>query len=298
MKQPSAVHGRANGASGSGVDAAKAIPTAADLQELLPKAKPRAAPKPFRSRPFEIMGYRLAVLVAILGLWEVGATNGWIDSFFWSQPSEILATGITAFQSGMIVDNTLFTFTSTIAGFVIGVVGGVGIGLAFWWSNRLALTSEPLLVTVEAMPKLALAPIIVLSFGLGIASKIAMATLLVIVIQALNTYTAVKAVDKDQVTLLRSLGASEWQVFSRVVFPSVLPAVGASLRISIGLALSGAIVGEYIGSTEGLGRMIQYAGMTYEIDLIWVGIFMLMVLAMLLYAAVSLLERLFPSSAR
>jgi NitT/TauT family transport system permease protein len=276
----------------------RAVPTAADLQEMLPKAKPRSAPKPFHSRRGEIMLYRFLVLTAVIGFWEVGATNEWIDSFFWSQPTEIFATGIAAFQSGMIIDNTLFTFTSTIAGFVLGVGGGVGIGLLFWWSNRLALTSEPLLVTVEAMPKLALAPIVVLAFGLGIASKIAMATLLVIVIQALNTYTAVKAVDQDQVTLLRSLGASEWQVFSRVVVPSVLPAVGASLRISIGLALSGAIVGEYIGSTMGLGRMIQYAGMTYEIDLIWVGIFMLMVLAMILYAGVSLLERLFPSSNR
>lgn len=297
MTQPSAVRDDAGNPHIPG-ERSRAIPTAADLQQMLPKSKPRTAPKPFRARPFEIIAYRLLVLCAIAGFWEVGARNGWIDPFFWSQPTEIFATGIAAFQSGMIVDNTLFTFTSTIAGFVLGVGGGVAIGLAFWWSNRLALTSEPLLVTVEAMPKLALAPIVVLSFGLGIASKIAMATLLVIVIQALNTYTAVKAVDKDQVTLLRSLGASEWQVFSRVVFPSVLPAVGASLRISIGLALSGAIVGEYIGSTMGLGRMIQYAGMTYEIDLIWVGIFMLMVLAMILYAAVSLLERLFPSSTK
>lgn len=234
---------------------------------------------------------RLGVVVLVLGLWEMGARTGVVDSFFWSQPSRIWETAVTAFQSGDILANARFTFTSTVLGFVLGVVGGVVLGLSFWWSRRYALVAEPLVIAFEAMPKLALAPIVVLVLGLGLGSKVAMATALVIVIQTLNTYAAVKAVDSDLTTLMYSLGASRWQVFTKVVVPSTLPWIASSLRVAIGLALTGAIVGEYIGSTEGLGRMIHYAGSTYDIALIWVGVFTLALLSMLLYVVVSAAER-------
>ena len=234
---------------------------------------------------------RIGVVVAIFAFWEISTRLGIIDSFFWSSPSQIWDTALITLQNGEIFANARFTFTSTLAGFVIGVVGGVAIGLSFWWSRRYALVAEPLVIAFEAMPKLALAPIVVLVLGIGISSKIAMATALVIVIQVLNTYSAVRAVDKDLTTLMYSLGASRWQVFLKVVVPSVLPWVASSLRVAIGLALSGAVVGEYIGSREGLGRMIQYAGSTYDIALIWVGVFTLALLSAILYVVVAWLER-------
>jgi NitT/TauT family transport system permease protein len=240
---------------------------------------------------WRVNALRIGVVVAVFAFWEIGATVGWIDPFFWSQPSQIWNTAIITIQNGDIFRNARFTFGSTIAGFLIGVIGGVGIGLSFWWSRTYALVAEPMVIAFEAMPKLALAPIIVLVLGIGISSKIAMATAIVIVIQILNTYTAVRAVDKDLTTLLYSLGASKWQVFQKAVFPSVVPWVVSSLRIAIGLALTGAVVGEYIGSREGLGRMIQYAGSTYDIALIWVGVFTLALLSAFLYLVVSLLER-------
>jgi NitT/TauT family transport system permease protein len=107
----------------------------------------------------------------------------------------------------------------------------------------------------------------------------------------LNTHTAVRAVDRDLQTLLYSLGASRWQVFTKVVVPSTIPSVVASFRVSIGLALTGAIVGEYIGSQEGLGKMIQFAASSFDISLIWVGVFTLGILSFVLYLAVLLLEK-------
>jgi NitT/TauT family transport system permease protein len=234
---------------------------------------------------------RVGVVVVVLAAWEIGVRAGLIDPFFWSQPSRIWDTALVAFADGGIIADTRFTFTSTVLGFVLGVVGGVVIGLSFWWSRRYALVAEPLVIGFEAMPKLALAPIVVLVLGLGMVSKVAMATALVIVIQTLNTYAAVRSVDKDLTTLMYSLGASRWQVFRKVVVPSTLPWIASSLRVGIGLALTGAIVGEYIGSNAGLGRMIHYAGSTYDIALIWVGVFTLAMLSMLLYVVVSWLER-------
>lgn len=238
-----------------------------------------------------IMGIRLLVLVALIAGWEIAARAGIIDPFFYSMPSQIWETGVSAFTDGTIVADTLFTFTSTIVGFLLGTAGGVAIGLSFWWSRRYALVAEPFVVAFEAMPKLALAPIVVLILGLGMSSKIAMACALVIVIQALNTYSGVKSVDKDLTRMIMSLGATRRQIFTKVVVPTTLPWIISGLRVTIGLALAGAIVGEYIGSTQGVGRLIQYAGTTYEISLIWVGIFVLAALSMVLYALVGFIER-------
>ncbi|SFN61039.1 ABC transporter permease [Mycetocola miduiensis] len=260
---------------------------------------PRRAPR-VRSRqlfPSEPKGWLVATLaagivIALFAAWQLLADADVVDTFFWSKPSMVWESAVIAFSNGTMLGDTLFTFTSTIAGFVLGVVGGAVIGLSFWWSRLYARTSEPLLIAVEAMPKLALAPMIVLALGIGIESKIAMATALVIIIQVLNTHTAVRAVDRDLQTLLYSLGASRWQVFTKVVVPSTISSIVASFRVSIGLALTGAIVGEYIGSQEGLGKMIQFAASSFDISLIWVGVFTLGILSFVLYLAVLLLEKL------
>jgi NitT/TauT family transport system permease protein len=251
----------------------------------------RQARRPDDPSAWSIAVGRVAIIVGVFALWEIGARAGLIDPFFWSQPSQIWQTARVAFADGGLIEDTVFTFSSTLYGFALGVGGGVLIGLSFWWSRRYALLVEPLVIAFEAMPKLALAPIIVLVLGLGMSSKVAMATALVIVIQILNTYTAVRAVDDDLTTLMYSLGATRWQVFTKVVVPSVLPWVISSLRVAIGLALTGAVVGEYIGSDKGLGRTIHYAGSTFEISLIWVGVFTLAALSMVLYLVVTWLER-------
>ncbi len=247
---------------------------------------------------WSLMAMRLAIVVVLIGGWELAGRTGVIDPFFYSMPSQIWETAIVAFTEGSIFADTLFTFASTIAGFVLGTIGGVVLGLSFWWSRRYALVAEPFVIAFEATPKLALAPIVVLVLGLGMSSKIAMACALVIVIQTLNTYSGVKSVDRDLTKMISSLGATRWQIFTKIVFPTSLPWIVSGLRVTIGLALSGAIVGEYIGSTQGIGRLIQYAGTTYEISLVWVGIFVLAILSMILYAIVGVIERRWLASLR
>lgn len=249
--------------------------------------------KMLNSEPKEIklnLG-RLIVFVSIMLLWEMGARIGIIDAFFWSMPSQIIQTWMVIAIDGSVWSDTFYTFQSTIYGFVIGTVGGAVIGLSFWWSKYYAKVTEPFLIIFEAMPKLALAPIIVLIFGIGLSSKIAMAVAITIIITTLTTYNGMKQVDKDLVRMIFALGASKWQVFTKVVVPWTMPAIISALRINIGLALTGAIVGEYIGADAGLGRMIFYAGQTYEISLIWAGIFNLSLLSIGLYLIISWLEK-------
>jgi NitT/TauT family transport system permease protein len=231
-------------------------------------------------------------------LWEIGATTGIIDAFFWSQPSAIARTLTIFFASGDAWTDIGFTFRSTLIGFLIGTTAGSLLGLSFWWSRNYAAIVQPYIICFESLPKLALAPLVVLVFGIGLASKIAIATALTIVVSTLTTYAGVKAIDPDGERLFYSLGATRLQVFRKLVVPSCLPWVISVLRVNIGLALTGAIVGEFIASQHGLGRAILYAGQTYDIALVWVAVSVLSTLSVIMYVAVSWLERLLRKGVR
>lgn len=230
------------------------------------------------------------ILVGAIALWQVAADRGWIDNFFWSRPSDVYDTLLKFFGAGTAWTDIGFTFRATILGFFLGTASGSLLGLSFWWSRNYAAIVQPYMICFHSLPKLALAPLVILIFGIGVTSKVAIATALTIIVSALTTYAGVKALDPDQERLFYSLGASRMQVFRKLVVPFCLPWVISVLRVNIGLALTGAIVGEFIASQHGLGRAILYAGSTYDIALVWVVALVLSTLAVAMYGAVSWLE--------
>jgi NitT/TauT family transport system permease protein len=239
-----------------------------------------------------IVAVQLAIFSGFVALWEVAADFKMVDAFFWSKPSAIWATLIIFLTEGDAVTDIVYTFRSTLLGFVIGTSSGALLGMSFWWSRNYARIVQPYIICLESIPKLALAPLIVLVFGMGLASKVAIATALTIVVSTLTAYAGVRAVDKDQERLFYSIGASRWQVFTKLVIPSCIPWIISILRVNIGLALTGSIVGEFVSSDHGLGRTILYAGSTYEISLVWVAVFVLSALSMVMYATIGWLEKL------
>jgi NitT/TauT family transport system permease protein len=259
-----------------------AVPAAARTLRRLPAQKDWPA--------WALIAAQIGILVGAISLWEIGARAGWIDAFFWSQPSAIANTLAIFFTTGDAWTDISFTFRSTIFGFVIGTTAGSLLGLSFWWSRNYAAIVQPYVICLESIPKLALAPLIILVFGIGLASKVAVATALTLVVSTLTAYAGVKALDPDGEKLFYSLGASRMQVFRKLVVPFCMPWVISVLRVNIGLALTGAIVGEFIASQHGLGRAILYAGQTYDIALVWVAVLVLSTLAIVMYAAVSWLE--------
>jgi NitT/TauT family transport system permease protein len=245
-----------------------------------------------------LIAVQIGILAGVIALWEIGARAGWIDAFFWSQPSAIFNTLVIFFTTGDAWTDIGFTFRSTIFGFLIGTTAGSLFGLSFWWSRNYAAVVQPYVICLESIPKLALAPLIVLVFGIGLPSKVAVATALTLVVSTLTTYAGVKALDADGEKLFYSLGATRMQVFRKLVVPSCMPWVISVLRVNIGLALTGAIVGEFIASQHGLGRAILYAGQTYDIALVWVAVLVLSTLAVVMYAAVSWLESMLRKGVR
>src|SRR5579863_7506489 len=288
--------------------AAPAVPSAttspavnetAGANTTIAKAPGRSPPLRARRLPVQrdwpgaaILAVQIGILVLIIAAWEIGADTGFVDTFFWSRPSAIWHTLMIFFTTGDAFTDIGFTFRSTILGFLIGTIAGSALGLSFWWSRNYAAIVQPYIICFESLPKLALAPLIVLVFGIGLASKVAIATALTLVVSTLTAYAGVKAVDPDGEKLFYSLGATRLQVFRKLVIPSCLPWIISVLRVNIGLALTGAIVGEFIASQRGLGRAIIYAGQTYDIALVWVAVLVLSTLAVVMYGAVSWLERL------
>ncbi|MBS5911544.1 MULTISPECIES: ABC transporter permease [Paenibacillus] len=243
-------------------------------------------------RRARVIGWgRFAVAVLLFVVWEVFTRLGWLDPYYWSSPSVILQTTWVQLTAGTLLSDIVYTSGSTVLGFVFGTLLGALLGLSFWWSKSYAGISEPYLIVLNAMPKLALAPVLVILLGIGFFSKVALAFSMTVVVAALSAYSGVKSVDPDMEKLMYSLGAKRMQVFTKVVIPWSMPWIISSLRINIALALAGAIVGEFIASSQGVGRMIMYAGTILDINLVWVGVVVLSVLSMVMYWGVVLLEK-------
>ena len=236
---------------------------------------------------------QIVIAVAVIGGWELATRIGLIDPFFWSSPSRIYGAFMITLEEGTLFTDTWFTFEATIIGFLLGSTLGAVIGLSLWWSINAAAVVQPYIVVFTAVPKIALGPLLILIFGIGIGSKIALAVAFTAVITAIAAYAGVRAVDDDLVKLTLSLGGRRRDVFFKIVVPSAMPWITSSLNINIGLALAGAIAGEFISSQYGLGKIIMYAGSTYDMAMIWVGIIILAILAIVLYGAINWLERKF-----
>ncbi len=236
--------------------------------------------------------WRWGLLLALILMWELGSRTGLIDPFFFSRPTEILQTAVTKWQTGQLWRDIRYTAASTLLGFTLGTAVGSLAGLLFWFSRPVALVAEPWMIVLNALPKLALAPVLVIWFGIGFTSKVVLAFLMTVIVAAMSAYGGVQTADPALQTLLISLGANRRQIFLTLIVPSAMPSIITGLRVNIALAMAGAIVGEFIASDRGLGRMIVYAGTVFDLKLVWVGVVVLSLVSVLMYAAVVLLERL------
>ena len=221
--------------------------------------------------------WTLVILLAALALWEGAAAAGHVDEFFFSRPSLLWAE----FRD-MVASGTLARHLATT-----GQEAGLGLGVA----PRVSRALMPLMTGLNGLPKLALGPLFIIWFGLGLQSKVLIATLMVFFLFAFNLYSGVHSVDPALVSAVRLLGGSRGQVLRKVLWPACLPWLLASLRTGLGLALSGAIVGEYLGSTQGMGWLLSAAGDVYNAQRVLCCVLVLVVLIILLDGVVRLLER-------
>lgn len=233
---------------------------------------------------------RLGLLAAVIIIWQFGSI--WSDSeFYVSTPSAIAASFWMILRSGELLFHASITTVEALAGFLIGGTAGVIVGLVLGRSRILADILDPFLTAIYSLPKVALAPLFVLWLGIGIEMKIVLAAVTVFFLVFLNTYTGVRSVSREQLTVIRLMGASERQLVSKLVLPSAITWVFAGLRLSVPYALIGAIVGEIIASNRGLGYLISNAASKFDTAGVFAALIAIVALTMLLNLAVKTLER-------
>ena len=239
-----------------------------------------------------VWALRLGVLVLVIGLWELITAMQWVDPFITSSPSRIAKTIASLYRDGSLFYHIGVTLWETLAGFAIAVVVGCTVALALWWSDTLRRVLEPYIVVINALPKIALGPLIIIWFGTGSKAIVFMTVLVGVIVATLHMLSAFIATDKNKILLLRSMGASKLQILFKLVIPSSLASFISMLKVNVGMAWIGSIMGEYIVSRAGLGYLIVYGGQVFKLDLVMSATFLLCLLAAGMYFLVVLLEKI------
>jgi NitT/TauT family transport system permease protein len=235
---------------------------------------------------------QIALLIAFLAFWEWATAQNKQTAFLFGSPSAIAGFLVTMWQDGSLVRDTWVTGLETILGFVMGNVLGTALGLSLWYSRFVSRVVQPFIIALGSIPIIALAPIVIIWFGTGLASKVAMSTLSVVVVALVTSYKGAMSVDPDQVNLMRTLGARKGQIFRKLVVPASLTDIFVGMKLTVGFALIGAIIGEFMSSSEGLGHAIFKAGSLYIIPKVFAALVATIALALLLTWLVGKLERL------
>ncbi len=235
---------------------------------------------------------RFSILLLFLLLWELSAHFAWINPFITSSPTRIAKTIAELYKNGTLFYHVGTTLWETLAGFFIAVALGYTIALLLWWSEIFRRVSEPYFVVLNALPKIALGPLIIIWCGTGSKAIVFMTVLIGLIVAILNMLNGFMATDENKLLLLRSMGASKLQILTKLVIPSSLPNFISMLKINVGMAWIGSIMGEYIVSKAGIGYLIVYGGQVFKLDLVMSAVFILCVLAAIMYALVALLEKL------
>lgn len=244
-----------------------------------------------RSDWLTVWGCRIGIVVIGLGLWEF-ASGRWIKPFWISSPSEIWRQLHEWIATGQLWLHVQVTLTETVMGFALGAVSGVLVGLALGLNRRLAAVLDPFIVAFYSLPKIALAPLFILWFGVGLTSKVVLATFVVFFLVFYNTYAGTLAVEAELVDVLRLMGATRGQIIRKVILPSALIWIFTGMKSSVPYALIGAVVGEMMASNKGLGYLIEAAAGQYDTGGVFAALFVLMIIATSLHELLKQSERL------
>ena len=244
-----------------------------------------------KQRKRHILYWQIGILVVFIAAWEIAARVGLIDSFILSQPTRILRTYFNMAQNDLLMHMGV-TIYETLVGFLLGAALGTLLAIVLWWSAFVSKVSEPYLVVLNSLPKIALGPVIILLAGAGTRAVIFMALAISLVVTVLEMLSGFRSTDPELIKMARTFGASKRQIFSKIVLPANLTTLFNSLKINIGLSLVGVIAGEFLVSKAGLGYLIVYGGQVFQLDLVMSSVLILAVLAALMYESVVVAQRL------
>lgn len=241
---------------------------AGDIKEAGPKARPLIG----GFARFETSALKIGGIVTGLGLWQLVVAIGLVSPTVISAPSRIVAAGAAYLASHQFAIDARTSGFEFLGGFGLSIVCGIVLGFLMGWFRRLESFLDPIVNFLYASPRIALAPLLILWFGIDIQSKIAIIFLMSVFPITINTTLGVHSVDRDLVDLAHSLNASPWQLIRTIILPSSVPFIVTGMRIGLGVGLIGVVVGEFVAATSGIGYTIAQAASSYDVDLVFVGL--------------------------
>lgn len=237
---------------------------------------------------FVIGAGRLGLGVAIMLLWQFSPELFGVSPFWFSRPSIVWAKAIQSIASGALTRDILVTLIETLLGFVLGSLAGIAIGILLARSKFAAAVFEPLLLVVNAFPKVALAPLFLVWFGIGLGMKVAVAFSLVVIVMILTTMSGLRTVRPELVDNARLMGAGRAKIFSAIILPSIAPWLFSGLKVSLAFSLIGALLGEFIAAQQGLGAMIDEALGNFDSATVFLGLVVLLAISWIINSGMDL----------
>lgn len=251
-------------------------------QEYLKKAK---------KNKIIVITLQILIFISLFSIWELLSKKEIINTFLTSSPSLIAKTIINLFKSNNLFNHIYITIYETIISFVLSIIIGLLIATILWWNKIIYKVLDPYLTILNSLPKVALGPILIIWIGANTKSIIAMALLISSIISIMTIYNGFSSTDENKIKLMKSFNATKWQIYKMLVLRSNLNVIISSLKINISMCLIGVIMGELLVSKEGIGYLIMYGSQVFNLNLVMSGIFLLCIIAYILYFIISHLEK-------
>lgn len=239
----------------------------------------------------QVWARQLSALVIFLLVWEGLARAGVLDPFYAPPPTQVARVMVSVFADGSIFEHLQATFTAALLGLLFGLVIGIILGFAGALVPLIAELLEPVMIMLNAIPRVILAPLFVIWLGIGLGSKVALSFVLVAVLIFFAVYGGIREVDRRLVERVRTLGGGRWTLLREVYLPSVTAWVMGNLKVAVGFAFTGAVVGEFVASSRGLGYLLSFAQSTYNAALMLAIVLLIMAFVLLLFVLAGRLER-------
>lgn len=237
-----------------------------------------------------VVAAQFALLAAFFSLWELAGRYKWIDVLLFSYPSKIVRLLAEKWADGTLMPHVAVTVWETAAGFLLGTLCGTLLATLIWWSPFLARVLDPYIVVANSMPKVALGPLFIVGLGPNVMSVIATTLAITVIITTLVVYSSFREVDPNYVKVIRMFGGTKTQTFRKVILPASFPTIVSTLKVNVGLAWVGVIVGEFLVSKQGLGYLIIYGFQVFNFTLVLGSLFVIAIVATVMYQVVASLE--------
>lgn len=234
---------------------------------------------------------QISLFLIVILIWELFSRFGIINEFLFSSPTKIGKLMVKYFQTNEIYKHILISVFETIVGLIIGTLGGLIIAIVLWWFPFLAKVFDPFLVVLNALPKTALAPILIIWAGTGVFGIIVVAVSISLVLTIISAYNYFISVDEEQILMMKSFSATKHQILTKLIIPMNIPNIINLVKINIGMTWVGVIVGEFLVSRMGIGYLIMYGSQVFKMDLVMLGVIILAIIAFIMYEIINVIEK-------